>query len=90
MLSREARMGLPCTVTKTGLVCEEKRMRRATQLERSSLWVKVMGRIIPSASMIWRAAATPLTYLVVHYLKRTEGIDTYDHGTRFNPFAVTT
>jgi len=30
--------------------------------------------------------ATPLTYLVVGYLKRTEGVDTFDHQTNFNPF----
>ncbi len=33
------------------------------------------------------ALATPLTYLAVGYLKRTEGQDVYDKGTRFNPFA---
>ena len=32
--------------------------------------------------------ATPLTYLIVTYLKRTEGIDVYDRDTRFNPFAL--
>jgi uncharacterized integral membrane protein (TIGR00697 family) len=35
------------------------------------------------------AAATPATYAIVGYLKKKEGIDTYDYGTRFNPFAVT-
>ena len=34
------------------------------------------------------AAATPLTYAVVGYLKRKDGIDTYDYGTKFNPFSV--
>ena len=42
------------------------------------------------AKCLYETAATPLTYLVVAYLKRKEGVDTYDHGTRFNPFAVTT
>ncbi|MHB1218907.1 MAG: queuosine precursor transporter [Alphaproteobacteria bacterium] len=42
------------------------------------------------AKCLYETAATPLTYLVVRYLKRKEGMDTYDHGTRFNPFAVTT
>jgi queuosine precursor transporter len=32
--------------------------------------------------------ATPLTYLVVGFLKRTEGIDTYDRDTQFNPLAL--
>ncbi|MCX7354144.1 MAG: queuosine precursor transporter [Alphaproteobacteria bacterium] len=42
------------------------------------------------AKCLYETAATPLTYLVVNYLKRKEGVDTYDHDTRFNPFAVTT
>ena len=52
----------------------------------------ILGIIVTQwlAKCAYEAAATPLTYLVVHYLKRTEGIDTYDRGTRFNPFAVTT
>ena len=35
------------------------------------------------------AVATPLTYIMVNYLKRKEAIDTYDDKTRFNPFIVT-
>lgn len=31
-------------------------------------------------------AATPLTYRLVGFLKRSEGVDVYDHGTDFNPF----
>jgi uncharacterized integral membrane protein (TIGR00697 family) len=34
------------------------------------------------------ALATPLTYSAVNYLKRSEGVDTYDRETKFNPFAV--
>jgi uncharacterized integral membrane protein (TIGR00697 family) len=37
----------------------------------------------------YEALATPLTYLVVAYLKRVEGMDVYDRGTNFNPLAVT-
>jgi len=33
-------------------------------------------------------AATPATYAVVGYLKRKEGVDSYDHKTNFNPFRV--
>lgn len=29
---------------------------------------------------------TPVTYLVVGFLKRKEGVDVYDHGERYNPF----
>ena len=36
----------------------------------------------------YETAATPLTYLVVNYLKRHEGIDVYDRDTKFNPFAL--
>ena len=36
----------------------------------------------------YEAVATPLTYGVVGYLKRKEGIDVYDRGTDFNPFRV--
>jgi uncharacterized integral membrane protein (TIGR00697 family) len=31
-------------------------------------------------------AFTPLTYLIVRKLKKSEGIDWYDRGTNFNPF----
>lgn len=32
--------------------------------------------------------ATPLTYVLVNFLKKKEGIDTYDYQTDFNPFAI--
>lgn len=38
--------------------------------------------------VIYEVAATPLTYLVVTYLKRKEGIDVYDRDTQFNPLAL--
>jgi uncharacterized PurR-regulated membrane protein YhhQ (DUF165 family) len=31
---------------------------------------------------------TPLTYMVVGAVKRKEGIDTFDAGVAYNPFAV--
>ncbi len=31
---------------------------------------------------------TPVTYLVVGYLKKKETVDTYDYDTNFNPFSV--
>ncbi|HEX8585460.1 MAG TPA: queuosine precursor transporter [Allosphingosinicella sp.] len=34
----------------------------------------------------WEAALTPVTYVVVGFLKRREGIDVYDRGTDFTPF----
>jgi uncharacterized integral membrane protein (TIGR00697 family) len=36
----------------------------------------------------YEAAATPLTYLVVNGLKRLEGVDTFDRGADFSPFAL--
>jgi hypothetical protein len=30
--------------------------------------------------------ATPLTYAVVNFLKRREGVDSFDYSTNFNPF----
>ncbi len=37
----------------------------------------------------YEVVATPLTYLVVNFLKRREGVDTFDYQTRFNPLRVT-
>jgi uncharacterized integral membrane protein (TIGR00697 family) len=33
----------------------------------------------------YEIVVTPLTYAVVGFLKRAEGLDTYDYDTRFNP-----
>lgn len=53
------------------------------------------GRILVSAILAqwsvktsYEILATPLTYLVVNYLKRTEGVDAYDTATRFNPLRL--
>ena len=40
------------------------------------------------AKTAYEAAATPLTYAVVGFLKRREGLDVYDTDTRFNPLAL--
>ncbi len=37
------------------------------------------------AKSVYEAAATPLTYGAVRFLKKREGIDVYDYDTRFNP-----
>jgi hypothetical protein len=34
----------------------------------------------------YEVLATPITYAIVGFLKRQEGIDTFDKGTNFNPF----
>ena len=40
------------------------------------------------AKSVYEAAVTPLTYVVVKFLKQKEGLDVYDHETRFNPFSI--
>lgn len=37
----------------------------------------------------WEAALTPVTYVVVGWLKRREGVDVFDSDTDFSPFAST-
>lgn len=36
----------------------------------------------------WEAMLTPVTYRVVAFLKRAEGVDVYDRETDFTPFSV--
>ncbi len=31
---------------------------------------------------------TPVTYVIVNWLKRKEGVDTYDRQTKYNPFTI--
>ncbi|WP_375396274.1 VUT family protein, partial [uncultured Sphingomonas sp.] len=38
--------------------------------------------------VLWEAVLTPVTYAVVGYLKRAEGVDVYDEGTDFSPFGT--
>ena len=50
-----------------------------------------MVRLIISAylfKVVYEVLATPVTYWIVNFLKRTEGIDTFDYKTRFTPFAT--
>ncbi len=37
--------------------------------------------------VLWEILLTPVTYAVVGFLKRTEGVDVFDTGTDFSPFA---
>ncbi len=39
------------------------------------------------AKSLYEAVVTPLTYVVVAFLKRKEGLDVYDRDTKFNPFS---
>ena len=38
--------------------------------------------------VLWEALLTPLTYAVVGFLKRREGVDVFDEKTEFSPFGV--
>lgn len=51
----------------------------------------VLGVMIISHWLLktaYEVIVTPLTYLVVNYLKRTEQIDVFDHNVNFNPFNI--
>ncbi len=53
--------------------------------------VHLLGEVMISNYIIkvgWEAAATPLTYKIVRFLKRAESEDYYDRGTNFNPFLL--
>ncbi len=54
-----------------------------------TLSAALIGNLILSgylAKVAYEAAATPVTYLIVNFLKRKEGVDVYDYATEFNPF----
>ncbi len=38
---------------------------------------------------VWEAVLTPVTYVVVGFLKRREGVDVFDENVNFSPFAKT-
>ncbi|MBU2535905.1 MAG: queuosine precursor transporter [Chloroflexota bacterium] len=40
------------------------------------------------AKTLIEALATPLTYVMVNWMKRREATDTYDYDTKFNPFRI--
>ncbi|WP_052208208.1 queuosine precursor transporter [Croceibacterium mercuriale] len=49
-----------------------------------------LGQVILSQWLIksgWEALLTPVTYAVVGFLKRREGVEVFDTGTDFSPFA---
>lgn len=47
------------------------------------LWV-MLSQLLLKVS--WEVLLTPVTYAVVGFLKRREGVDVYDSGTDFTPF----
>lgn len=52
-------------------------------------WANVVNMIFSGyfGKVLYEAAMTPLTYLVVNKLKRVEHLDVYDRHTNFSPFA---
>jgi len=53
--------------------------------------VAALGAVMLSQFILkvsWEVLLTPATYVVVGWLKRKEGVDVYDVGTDFTPFAV--
>jgi uncharacterized PurR-regulated membrane protein YhhQ (DUF165 family) len=53
--------------------------------------VGALGAVMLSQFILkvgWAALLTPVTYAVVGWLKRKEGVDVYDVGTDFTPFEV--
>src|SRR2546427_756025 len=52
---------------------------------------RALGAIIVAqwaVKVAYEAAATPLTYATVAYLKASEHVDAYDYGTDFNPIRL--
>jgi uncharacterized integral membrane protein (TIGR00697 family) len=45
----------------------------------------VSGYVI---KVVYETLMTPITYLIVNFLKRTEGVDYFDYETNFSPFAT--
>jgi queuosine precursor transporter len=49
------------------------------------LWQVVLSQW--AIKTAWEALLTPVTYAVVGFLKRREGVDVFDSATDFSPFA---
>jgi uncharacterized integral membrane protein (TIGR00697 family) len=53
--------------------------------------VSALGQVMLSQFVLkvgWEVILTPVTYAVVGWLKRKEGVDVYDVGTDFTPFSA--
>ena len=53
--------------------------------------VSALGEVMLSQFILkvgWEVLLTPVTYAVVGWLKRKEGMDVYDVGTNFTPFSA--
>ena len=52
----------------------------------AGLWELIQFGVV--FKVLYEALATPLTYAIVNFLKRAEGVDVYDVTTDFNPFRL--
>jgi uncharacterized integral membrane protein (TIGR00697 family) len=50
----------------------------------TEIWTTIFVGLVFCVS--WEILALPITKRVIRWIKEKEGIDTYDHGTNFNPF----
>ena len=53
--------------------------------------ISALGEVMLSQFILkvsWEVLLTPVTYTVVGWLKRREGVDVYDIGTNFTPFTA--
>lgn len=50
------------------------------------LWILILSNYIFKCSV--EIIFTPLTYMIVGFLKRSERIDMYDYGVKYNPFQL--
>lgn len=60
-----------------------------------TFWGTVTGQVLVQmiiAQYLWKVIyeviITPFTYIVVNWIKRKEGVDTFDHGVSYNPFRL--
>jgi hypothetical protein len=52
-----------------------------------------IGKLVVSSylgKVLYEVVATPFTYAVVNFLKRREGVDTFDRNISFSPFRLKT
>jgi hypothetical protein len=52
-------------------------------------WMTILNLTLSGylGKVLYEAAATPVTYGVVNFLKKKEGVDVFDQDVNFNPFA---
>lgn len=48
--------------------------------------VVIISGSIYLAKVLYEVIATPITYIIVGFLKHAEGVDVYDYKTNFSPF----